>query len=135
MDWTACKKKDLVKEVKRDDNLINSLLSASTKRLKAQALLPLDNTTATSKLSLAYEALREVLEALAIANGFKIYNHECYCAFLIEILQENVLAKKFDNFRKLRNSINYYGKDISAEEANPILAEMQKLIEEVKKLF
>ena len=132
MDWTACKKKDMVKEIKRDDNLISSLLSSSEKKLKSNELLPLDDTTASSKLTLVYDALREILEALAIAKGFKIYNHECYCAFLNEIMREDRLSKKFDDFRKLRNAVNYYGKDIKADETKSVLEAMFKLIKQVK---
>ena len=135
MDWIACNKKRFAKSIKRDNNLINSLVQSSIKKLKTQSRLPLNGITATSKITLVYDSLREVLEALAIANGFKIYNHECYRAFLSEVLKESALSKDFDGFRKLRNSINYYGKDVSAEEAKQILADMQKLIKEVKKLL
>jgi len=68
-------------------------------------------------------------------KGYKIYNHECYCAFLKEIAGKSDIGDEFNSFRKLRNSINYYGKDISAEEANPVLKDMSKLIEKVKKLL
>lgn len=135
MDWEECNKKDLVKEVKADKNLANSLIKSSEKKLKTQSLLDLNETTATSKISLSYEALRELLEALAISNGFKIYNHECYCAFLKEILKKNDLGREFDNFRKLRNAINYYGKDISKEEAKEIIENIIKLIEKVKNIL
>ncbi|MBU1245657.1 MAG: hypothetical protein KKH88_02915 [Nanoarchaeota archaeon] len=135
MDWEECNKKDLVKEVKADKNLTNSLIKSSEKKLKTQSLLDLNETTATSKISLSYEALRELLEALAISNGFKIYNHECYYAFLKEILKKNDLGREFDNFRKLRNAINYYGKDISKEEAKEIMENIIKLIEKVKNIL
>lgn len=45
------------------------------------------------------------------------------------------LADKFNSFRKVRNAINYYGKDISAEEAKPFLKEMNEFIENIKKQF
>ena len=136
MDWLECNKKKFVKDVKIDKNLINSLIKSSGKKLSTQDSITLNDDTATSKVSLTYEALRELLEALAISNGFKIYNHECYCSFLKEILNNSQLADKFDNFRKIRNNINYYGKDLPGEEAKIILAEMKDLIQKIKeKLF
>ena len=130
-----CKKKRLTKEVKIDKNLINSLIKSSLKRLKTQELLPLNNTTSSSKISLTYEALRELLEALGISKGYKIYNHECYCAFLKEIMNESNLGNEFNKFRKTRNAINYYGKDISTDEAKHLIQEMKEFIKKVKTKF
>jgi len=133
MDWISCKKGKFVKEVKTDKNLIVSLIKSSSKKLNSQSLLKLNNDTATSKISLVYEALRELLEALAINNNFKIYNHECYCHFLKEVLKEDNLAKRFNNFRILRNHINYYGKDINEEEAKILIEDMMGFIKEIKR--
>lgn len=135
MDMIECKKKRLTKEVKIDKNLINSLIKSSLKRLKTQELLPLNNTTSSSKISLTYEALRELLEALGISKGYKIYNHECYCAFLKEIMNESNLGNEFNKFRKTRNAINYYGKDISTDEAKHLIQEMKEFIKKVKTKF
>lgn len=135
MDFTSCMKKRLVKRIGKDNNLIKSLIQSSAKKAKSQKRLELDNETAGSKISLAYDAVRELLEALAISKGYKIYNHECYTALLKEIMNESELGDKFDKFRKIRNDINYYGKDISAEEAKPLLDEMTKYLEELKSRF
>ena len=133
MDWSTCKIKRLVKEIVRDDNLITSLINTSQKKLKSQKLLELNDDTASSKITLVYDALRELLEALAISNNYKIYNHECYTAFLKEILQESLLGDKFNDFRKIRNAINYYGKDLTKEEAKPLISEMLEFLEIVQK--
>ncbi|MBI4739847.1 hypothetical protein HY772_10030 [Candidatus Woesearchaeota archaeon] len=135
MDWKACEKGGLVKGVKIDKNLVTSLIKGASRKLKTQALLGLDADTATSKVSLTYEALREILEAIALSQGYKIYNHECYAAFLREILGESALAGKFNDFRKIRNDVNYYGKDLNVEEAESVLKGMQSLIEAIKKRF
>ncbi|HIG98094.1 TPA: hypothetical protein HA231_01575 [Candidatus Woesearchaeota archaeon] len=133
MDWTACRKnKDLVKEVKPDKNLTASLIKSSAKKLYSESLLELNDDTASSKISLAYDALRELLEASALSRGFKIYNHECYCSFLKEVVNESSLGDEFNEFRKIRNAINYYGKDVTAEEAKLTLEEMKLLIKRVK---
>jgi len=124
MDWQECRNKRFVKEVKIDKNLISSLLKSSKRRFESDERLKLDETTASTKISVAYEALREILEALAIAKGFKIYNHECFCSFLDEICKDKPFSVDFDRFRKIRNQINYYGKDIPAKEAEIIIKEI-----------
>ena len=67
------------------------------------------------------------MEALAIKKGFKIYNHDCFSAFLDEICKNKSFSAEFDKFRRLRNQINYYGKDISVEEAKIIIKEINLL--------
>ena len=79
--------------------------------------------------------IRELLEALAILKGYKIYNHDCFCAFLKEVLSESVMGDKFDKLRKIRNSINYYGKEVSVGEANKILSDLGSLIRDIKVLL
>ena len=138
MDWIECNKKGIVKEIKIDKNLVESLVNSSVKKMESQKLLPLSDITAASKISLAYDSLRELLEAIAITKNSKVYNHECYCilyCFLKEILHESALADEFNKFRKLRNSINYYGKDISKAETKIILKEMIEFTEKIRIMF
>ncbi len=79
--------------------------------------------------------MRELLEAIAISECCKIYNHECYSAFLTEILKQQQLGTEFNNFRIIRNDINYYGKDIKADEARIILQSMDRFIKRLKNLI
>jgi hypothetical protein len=135
MDWQECNDNNFVKKVMVDNNLIKSLLKSSDKKQKSQELLPLNEITASSKISLAYDALRELLEGYAILKGYKIYNHECYCAFLGELLEKKELSERFNKLRKVRNAINYYGKDVNVEEAKYLLLEIKKLIDVLFKNF
>ena len=127
MDWQECLNKKIAKEVKEDINLIESLLKTSNNKLESEEKLEMNEITAISKLSLTYDSLREVLEALALKKGYKIYNHECYTAFLKEILEESEKGDEFDEIRKIRNSVNYYGKGISIEEATEIIIKIKEL--------
>ena len=135
MDWETCKKKTLVKEIKIDTNLIEDLKQAAEKKLISEKRLELDDISASSKITLCYDALREYLEALTIQKQFKIYNHECHCAFLKEIIKDSSLAERFNKVRLVRNSINYYGKDISVDEAKEILDEIKEILTTVKKIL
>lgn len=134
MDWEECNEKKLVKEIKADLNLFASLIKSSKNKLESNKRLELDETTASTKISLAYDSLREILEAIAIKKGFKIYNHKCFCGFLDEICGERALSREFDKFRKIRNSINYYGEDVPIEEARIIIKEINELREKLMRI-
>nr|MCK4930399.1 hypothetical protein [Nanoarchaeota archaeon] len=135
MDWKECNMKRLVKKIGADNNLVKSLIKSSQNRLESAKRLDIDKTTCSSVISLCYESLRELLEALATKKGFKIYNHECYAAFLKEILGQKELSVHFDKFRKIRNKVNYYGKELSVEDAISIKEDMICLIKKIKQLI
>ncbi|HLD86948.1 MAG TPA: hypothetical protein VJB12_02700 [Candidatus Nanoarchaeia archaeon] len=128
MDWKACVESFTAKRISPEKGLISSLSLKSKNRLSTAARLLIDETTAESVITLHYDSLRELLEALANAHGYKIYNHECYGAFLKEILKKEETAEAFDRFRKLRNSINYYTRRVSPQDAKMIAKEMSDLI-------
>ncbi len=127
MDWKECIDSGMAKSIMPDKDMILSLLSSADKRIKSVDLLKTDNITANSKLSLAYDALREVLEALAIKQGYKIYNHECYTCFLRELLRASLEAEEFDSLRRTRNTINYYGKELSINESDELVKKIKSL--------
>lgn len=127
MDWEECCDKRIAKEVKLDEEVISALKKSSSNKLESESKLPMSNVTASSKLSLAYDSLRELLEALALKKGYKVYNHECYAAFLKEVIGESERGNEFDELRKARNAVNYYGKELAAEEAGEVIETTKKL--------
>jgi len=135
MDFEECIKKRIVKEIVKDEELVRSLLKTSKNKLNSEKKLELDEITSVSKISLLYDSLRELLEALALENGFKIYNHECYTYFLKEILSRSTLAEEFNDLRKIRNSINYYGNEVSIQEAEDILTRIKDLRDKILELL
>ncbi len=135
MDIDDCKEKGMIKTIRRDDNLVSSLIDSSENKMKSQNLLELTDITSGSKVSLAYDSLRELLEALAIKNGYKIYNHECYSSFLKEMLNESYVGEEFDKVRKVRNAVNYYGKGITIKEAKSVIEKIKSLYDEVKEML
>lgn len=135
MDWEECCKKRIVKDVKLDIDMINSLVKSSRNKLESEAQLEISEVTAASKLSLAYDPLRELLEALALKKGYKVYNHECYTSFLKEVIGKSDEGDEFDEIRKVRNAINYYGKDISNEETIEIISKIKGIRNFISKLL
>src|SRR3989344_5314672 len=121
MNWVSCKRGKLVKEITVDYELIASLKKSAERKFHSARLLTVDHVTADSVITLLYDSLREILEALAIKHGFKIYNHECYTYFLSFILDEKELAERFDSLRKVRNAINYYGQEVPLQDAQTLI--------------
>ena len=131
MDWKECLKNKTAKEVKIDKNLIISTRKIASSKIESADSLK--EHLFIGKISLLYDALREYLECISIENGYKIYNHECYTAFLKEILKMSREADSFDKLRKIRNGINYYGRLVNKEEANQIISDLKTLIKKFKK--
>lgn len=135
MDWRKCIDILTAKGVTPDRALIASLQETSRNRLATAALLPINETTSESVITLYYDSLRELLEAIANAHGYKIYNHECFTAFLREVLKKESEAAAFDRFRKLRNGINYYAKRVPPGDAAIIVQEIKELVQKCKKML
>jgi len=121
-------KKGQVRRASEDRNLIKSLINKANEDIEFFNSLKIESKSARKLLSNYYDILRSVLEAIASATGYKIYSHEAFTYFLKEIKNENVISVKFDRFRKIRNSINYYGDDVSVDEAKKIIDEIKRMI-------
>lgn len=125
MDWKECTASRMAKNVKPDKNLISSLKRIAAEKVKSSEALPAEHFY--SRISLLYDALRSLLECLALQEGYKIYNHECYTSFLKEILRLSREAGSFDRLRIVRNGINYYGREIDSGEAGAVIKELKEL--------
>ena len=130
MDWHECIKRRTAKEAKPDYNKIKSAREVAKIKIESADALP--EHLYIGKITLLYDALREYLECIALEKGYKIYNHECYTAFLKEILGLSSEGDIFDVLRKARNGINYYGKMPKQEEAVEILRKLKQLIDKFK---
>ena len=110
MDWKECVDKKVVVKVEEDNNKIKSLSSTAKEKFKASKLL--EEKYPSTAITVLYDCLRMNLEILALKSKYKVLNHKCYETFLKEVLKERQLAEEFEFFRKLRNSVNYYGNKI-----------------------
>ena len=127
MDWNTCLRKQEAKPVKPDLEMALSLTKTSANKAISSQLLTLQEETAASKISLSYDSVRELLEAITLRRGYKIYNHICYTGFLKEIIKDEDLGDEFDELRRIRNEINYYGKEVSVIEAKSVLIRLETL--------
>lgn len=127
MDFINCKEKKLIRTIRPDLSKATSLEETAHHKQETTTLLSITPITATSIITLLYDAIRELLEAKALRKGYAIYNHECYVSFIQTILQDAQLARTFNTYRLIRNAINYSGEHILLEDAKRIIQEMNDL--------
>ncbi|MBI4139801.1 hypothetical protein HY483_02455 [Candidatus Woesearchaeota archaeon] len=133
MDWTSCKLSRLVKETSSDENKVKSILDVAERKLDDANSMA--DERYYGKITLFYDVLREILECIALRKGYKIYNHECYTAFLKEVMKNSNMGDRFDELRLIRNGLNYYGKTINFEEGIHILKKSEQAIKLIKEML
>ena len=110
-----------------DKALARSLIKNTKEDLKFLDTLTINEQSSRKLMVNYYDSLRTILEAIAAIDKYKIYSHEAFTYFLKE-KNEEVISNKFDRFRKIRNSINYYGEDISVEDTKENIKEIKRII-------
>jgi hypothetical protein len=123
-----------VRNASPDISLAKALVITSKQDLEFLKGLKINETSARKIMSNYYDVLRSILEAISSIDGYKIYSHEAFTYFMKEKGEETI-SIKFDRFRKIRNKINYYGKDISVEEVNEYVLEILEMIRDLKEKY
>lgn len=126
--------KGTVRKASIDISLAKSLIIMSDNHIETVKPIQLTDKTASTIMSDYYEALREITEAMCALRGYKVYSHEAFTYFLKEN-GEDLVADKFDRFRKIRNSIHYYGKQADKESVRSNKEEIEKIIDYLKGKF
>lgn len=111
-----------------------ALVKMSAQTLSIVQKIEMTPASASLVLSQCYECLRQILEAIALKEGYKVYSHEAFTYYLIA-LEEHTFSEHFDRLRKLRNGINYYGKAVSKEVSESALEQVNRLIKELKEKY
>ncbi len=123
-----------VQQTTKGEQQAKSLQKMSLQTQKALQDIPLTEQNASIIFSQNYEAFRQIIEAITLKEGLKVYSHEAYTYYLQEKHQEKT-AKVFDRLRKLRNKINYYGNPVSVAVTQQALEDVKKHINILEKEF
>lgn len=123
-----------VREASQDKELVKSLILTAKEDLEYLNSIKLSKLSVRKTVANYYDVLRSFLEAISSLDGYKIYSHEAFAYFLKQKGEEK-LSFKFDRFRQIRNKINYYGKQISIEEAEEYIGSIKYMIIELKEKF
>ena len=126
MDINECERKGFIKKATPSKSLAKSLLEVSEIKDKALDSAKLDDMSVNAYLPMAYDALREVLEALCILYGYKVTNHVCL-GELLKKLEPDFDYAGFERFRYARNGINYYGKKIDFQQGKEIIEKIRQM--------
>ena len=116
----------------KDYGKAKALIKMSENNWKVAGTIELTDTTASPVFSMMYESFREIIEAICLLEGYKVYSHEAFTAYLEKINEEKI-AVTFDRCRKLRNRINYYGRPVSIKvtiEAKKEIFQLCKILHE-----
>ncbi len=120
MDIRECTKKGIIRKTRVDTHLARSIIEMSEIKMKIVSESNLDQSSINGFLPMAYDSLREILEALCILHGYKVSNHECL-GRLAKELDDDFDPFSFDRFRYARNGINYYGNKVGLEEGKMMI--------------
>lgn len=134
MDIDECKRKGFVKKTRIDPELARSLAEMSDIKEKAIKSVNLDAENISAFVPMAYDSLREILEAICIMHGYKVTSHVCIDK-LLSTIYPNVSWQDFDRFRYIRNGINYYGKKVDFEQGKEIIDKIFLLKKDVALLL
>jgi len=130
MDLDDCFRKGLIKKTMINRELITSLMEMADIKEKTVRTAELNEMNISAYVSLAYDSLREVLEAICVSKGFKVLSHICMGEFLRKNIKE-FDYHGFDRLRYIRNGINYYGTKIEFEQGKKLI---QKIFDMKKRL-
>lgn len=133
MRWKASLEEGYVKKIPFNTIRAKSLLKSSEQAIASALKINVEIDSLKTVIRELYEGFHQYGEALGYQRGYKFSSHEAIKYFLEEVLKEEIIAAKFDRYRKLRNGINYYGDDVSEEAVQEARKEIPVLIEKLKK--
>ena len=132
MEFNDFIKQGKVKKGEKDKAFAKSIMEMVDQDLKFLNTLATNQLSARRLMCNYYDLLRAIIEAISALDGLKSYSHEAYTYYLKEVKDEEIIALKFDRFRKIRNNLTYYGKSISVEEASSNIKEIKEIINQLK---
>lgn len=101
----------------KDIQKAKALIKMSENNFNTSKKIEITEVSSSAVFGIVYESIREIVEAICLLEGLKVYSHEAFTKYL-EKIGEHAIAAKFDRLRKLRNGANYYGKSVPVEVTN-----------------
>ena len=75
-----------------------------------------------------YTSVLEHLHARMAEKGLKVRNHLCLAHYLRDVENQPRLAEAFDDCRRKRNKLQYYGRTMEPPVAEQAIADCKKLL-------
>ncbi|MAE42907.1 hypothetical protein CMO93_03985 [Candidatus Woesearchaeota archaeon] len=131
MDLNECFRKGLIKKTRIDKDLVKSLIEMSSIKETTVKTASINDINISAYVSLAYDSLRELLEAFCVMKGYKVISHICIGELLRKEIDE-FDYEQFDRVRWIRNSINYYGKKVEFGQGKEIIEKIFTIRNKIK---
>ena len=132
MDLIDCRRQGIIKKTTPNKSLIKSLIEMSDTKELAVTTAVITDKTISAYVSMAYDSLRELMEALCIQHGYKVTNHICLGELLKELIKDFQYTQ-FDRLRYIRNGINYYGKQVGLKQGKELIKKILSMKKELLK--
>jgi hypothetical protein len=130
--WDDCLISSSSSKVSPDRFKARSFLDMADSRIRFLESLHINEENANFIFEGYYSSLNEALHSLMISSGFKVDNHICLGFYLRDVLKDDVQFRAFDDARKKRNSLRYYGKAMDFEVAKVSIEKISSLFKEIK---
>jgi hypothetical protein len=111
-----------LRERQKDIPRMKSLIESSKKNADFIMKLTISDESATTIFRGLYESIRQLGDARWFSLGYEpTSSHEVCLEILKEIqIKESVKLNRLDNFRRIRNNVNYAGYNATAGQAKEI---------------
>lgn len=124
MELSECEEKGFIRSVTPNEGIITSLQEMAAIKHEEVLKQELTERNISAYLPMYYDAIRELLEAYCLREGYKILNHVCL-GEQMNVLNADFDYHLFDRARYIRNGISYYGKRVSLEQGLALLEKLQ----------
>lgn len=128
MDLEKCRKRRLILKCEVDDERVHALVKMSEVKCSIAKNAPKTENDISVYVAMAYDSLREALDALCLNKGFKVLSHDC-TGKLVQELTDDFDILTFEKLKFARNRVNYYGTNIEFEYGEQLIKESEELLD------
>jgi hypothetical protein len=131
--WDECLGNNSSYNVTRDIAKSKALMDTARGRIAFFDTIKEDEANMNYIFEGYYSSLLETMHALVLSRGFKVENHICLGYYIRDVMKQSRLFYIFDDVRKKRNSLIYYGKQMDADIAKEAISKAKAIILELEK--
>ncbi|MCM2326091.1 MAG: hypothetical protein NDI94_06510 [Candidatus Woesearchaeota archaeon] len=131
--WDECVKSNSSYNVTKDIAKSKALIDTARGRIAFFDTIKEDEANMNYIFEGYYSSLLETMHAFVLSRGFKVENHICLGYYIRDVMKNNRLFFMFDDVRKKRNSLIYYGKHMDADIAQEAIITAKAIILELEK--
>lgn len=133
-DWEKSIEDGKVLKISPNQERAKSLIASSLRLLNIIEKLKLDKENGFFILTNYYDIILESLLSLLYKKGYQSLDHLSIGYYIKDVLDNQEFFNIFDKYRKTRNKILYYGRNIDLETSQQGIKDLKRLYQFVKTL-